>query len=359
MNLPNFLKFYTNQKSLVPLILILSISIFTSLVSLGVSTPDGLVYQEWYSYGVMDVRPNERPNCANFEGGFCFVSYGMRLVGIPVKLFLLVWMVMCYAIIGMTLLMTFPSGRNDLLGPILLTTVFWVIGYFIYLQPEIVLQLIRQYVAGAFLILAVVLKKRGGVFLALTVSCLMHGSAALFLPFFLFRELRLKRRLALAVAFGLLIVAAIINIRDLGDRIFSLFNEIGHAIDVYYLKSLFYKWQLYSAAWDWPIGYPEVTYRGVAIIATLFFIFPVVKDKFHYASILIYFAAVFLVFRDNDLIYHRIYHYLREYMMLPGFLVFRWAALLAAETYESNRQHGMNVVRYLEVAKDRFWRRLP
>jgi hypothetical protein len=200
---------------------------------------------------------------------------------------------------------------------------FGLLAYFIYLQPSILHQLTRQYVAGAFIILSMATRNKYIAFAAALVAVMVHSTSIIFAVLAVAYQLRCLR-VFLLVTLGGMAIGILCGLQQSLQVFFSMLNEVGHALNIFFLKSAFYKWNMYVAGWHHPFGYPPVSFRGSAVVLLFYCLFPVTENRFRHITIIFYASVLLCATAGNDLLFHRFYHYFREFMIVPSFLLVKW-----------------------------------
>lgn len=300
-------------------IFILIASIFVAIMSLDIApSTDGVVYNSWYR------ALSSFNDCGSFEPLFCGASLLMSKAGVSVEYFLSFWLMMCYVICGLVFIKLSPVDEFNFQIVAAWLLLFGFLFYYIYLQPTTVMHLVRQYISGALILLAFHSRNRLCAWIIFLSAIAVHGVGVLFFPAFFMRGSRVKQILLLLslAVFGA--VGVLIPIQVVLSRVFDVVDVVGFYLNIFYLKSAYHKWLIYSTAWVNPVGYPEVSFRGAILITFLYALFPICRNKLKYIFLVLYAWVLLWLFSANDLIFHRIYHYFREFMIVPTFLVMRF-----------------------------------
>lgn len=284
---------------------------------------DGVVYLRWYS---MLSEPSG-PICNGFEPVFCVVSLVLKLVGLPSQIFLKFWSLLIYLLCYFAVRqMVYVSWMRQSL-PI----VFLAVALYVYLPLTITEHLTRQYVAGAIIALGLGSERRYALVVAVLAAGLFHAFCFMFLPIALVLSFGTKvGGIALLVgALAALFVDFNVDTLNLLSWLFEQIRLLGEAWGIDYFKSLFYRFNIYWIGFSKPFGYPEVSFRGIRMVLVAFvFLYWGDRRAIHIVIFMGFIALLWFVFRSNDLIAHRVYHYIREIAILPAVLIIVRAAQL-------------------------------
>ena len=269
---------------------------------------DGLTYTQWYmALG----RGLPRP-CAGFEIGFCGISQAMHLLAVPPEYFLKFWSLVIYvtSYVGVRRLV------EDHPVKIVLPVIFLLCSS-AYLPFSITEHLTRQYVAGAIIIVGLSQKNLAYTVLSVAVAGLFHSFSFVMLP------VAIALWGGVGLPFMLISVVLAIYMNTQGDilnllsRFFVEISWLGEYLENEFLKSAAYRFNIYWMGFSRNFGYPEVSFRGIAIA---FLLFAALARRFEYRNSIIFAAFTMIlwyILSANDLFGHRIYHYIREITMIP------------------------------------------
>lgn len=300
------------------------------------ASSDGTTYLTWYA----SLSNETSPGCAGFEAGFCVISSFLSLIRFPEPLFLKFWSLLTYLISYLAVRHLVPDNQMRQVLPF----VFLAVAFFIYLPLTITEHLTRQYIAGAIVAFGLTHSHRLALTVAVFVAGLFHTFSLMFLP------------IAIALAFGLRVSAIIllstallslyvdwkVDLLNVLARLFEQIRILGEAWGSEYLKSIVFRFQLYWIGFREPFGYPETSFRGIGIFVFAYFALHF-RDRqaLRIVSFIGFIVVLWFVIRSNDLIAHRVYHYIRELAILPAVLtLIRIAQMLPTATRRLSPDRG-------------------
>ncbi len=296
---------------IVPTGLLILIALFYRITP----SSDGLAYLAWYD----NLSLSNKRVCYGFETIFCGTSLLLKAFRFPPEYYLPFWMALIYVVNYLALRKIAPKG----LGQWIFFPIFLVLAWFVYLQPSITQHLVRQYVAVSFLVAGLMSQSMRWRIGHVIIASLFHGFAWLFLP--LVVAYRYNKGYTLVVAIALL--PFYLDGRDglwlLLRDFFDFINVLGEAWDNEYLKSLNYKFDLYSQVKYSKQIYPQSSLRGSLVVLLVFLAIPAgllrlsSETKRQLIGVAIYTLSLYMLFIFNELIAHRIYHYFRQLMIIP------------------------------------------
>lgn len=290
------------------------------------ASSDGTTYLTWYA------SLSSGSGCAGFEPGFCVISRVLSLVRFPEPLFLKFWSLLTYLISYLAVRHLVPDHQMRQVLPF----VFLAVAFLIYLPLTITEHLTRQYFAGAVVAFGLTHSHRLAPAAAVFVAGLFHTFSLMFLP------------IAIALAFGLRVSAVTllssallalyvdwkVDLLRVLSQLFEQIRLLGEAWGSEYLKSIAFRFQLYWIGFREPFGYPETSFRGIGIFVFAYFALHF-RDRqaLRIVSFMGFIVVLWFVLRSNDLIAHRVYHYMRELAILPAVLtLIRIAQMLPTAT---------------------------
>jgi len=283
------------------------------------SSSDVANIAQWYPALLI----GEMDTCSGFEPLFCISGMIASQAGLDFEnfLFLLLYMAylaICYSVhivcIGESkLLQKKTPGENRLS--------IWLVYFasvttlaFSYFKPDVVAHLLRQYLAGSMIVLAMILaayaEKRRFSLVLITAAPFVH-LFSIFPAMAVLASIALRRRSSMLFACALTYFVLTVYLFATQDLSFVLnevvmkINEIGHKFDSEYIKALAYKYNLYVGIKSSAI---DVSFRGILGISILYFMG---RRWIGLLIPMIFILPIWFYFEDVNIISHRIYHYMR------------------------------------------------
>lgn len=285
------------------------IAIVVGLTRIPISS-DGHNYIQWLSgFSWASKSP-----CAGYDPGFCALTAALHTLHVPPY-----WLLKTVSVLVYSFCLFAVLKANGFRNIVALSAIYFVTAWYAYLPLSITEHLSRQYLAGSTLVLALAFPRSS---LAIALCCLaglFHGFAWLFVPAAI--AARIGKPWIYIGLFALLsVVVLLIGTDVIIYQIALVFKSFGTAIDNRYLLSIYYKIEIYSNAWGGDLDYPDISFRGALIVIALL----VLLHRDVYTKNFLLFATnaflLWLLFSNNDLMGHRVYHYFRELCIFPAVL---------------------------------------
>jgi hypothetical protein len=222
----------------------------------------------------------------------------------------------------------------------MLPAIFLLVSVLVYLPLSITEHLTRQYAAGSLVILGLSFKRPVYLLICIVMAGSIHMFALLLAPVAI--SIWAKKELMFIVCSSVLTLyfSTIGDIVDVASYLFVQVSWCGEMLRNEFLKSAAFRFNIYVQGFSQNFGYPEISFRG--IIASFLFLSALSvrfrERQFVYTGFISAFIVMlWIIFMDNDLISHRIYHYIREIAIVPTccsiFIVLRYAYNWIDEKY--------------------------
>lgn len=290
-------------------LIVLVVIIFTNKAPL---STDGATYTEWYrALGSDPKKP-----CAGFEIGFCGATYILNSLHLPSQYFLKFWSLFIYVTCYIGIIRLTPNHPTNIFIP----AIFLSVALFVYLPLSITEHLTRQYVAGSLIVLGLSSKKPLHLLIYIMAAGSFHIFALMLAPVAIALWSRATPVFLIISIGAALYFSTLGNIVDVASAFFSQVSWYGEMLHNEFLKSAAFRYNLYVTGFSQSFGYPEISFRGISISFVFLLALSVhFKDKrFIYTGVISIFTFIlWIILFKNDLISHRVYHYVREISIIP------------------------------------------